>query len=671
MPFAATVIQVLIASPSDLAEERKAAAEAVYEWNAQHAAAESVVLLPVAWETHATPRSGVRPQEAINQQLVDQSDILVGMFWTKLGTSTGLAASGTVEEIDRFIAASKPAQLYFSSRPIDPGKIDQKQHKTLKAFKETTYKNALVGSFDSLDSLRQNISRNLLSEVRSLKLQNARGGASLAPVAASATSPQEPHEEDEPSLAPDESWDRDKFERAIYFAVHEADDAQVKMIDEAYRKVDSYSENDNASTWQALIEWTRITFGKGGQLKRLQKIAENNPDSDQTNFYLGIAYRQYDQHQLAANAFLCSMRVAESPERKAVCASNAIREFHKAKNRIKVDETLSDLRKLLDGSASLEAILTETIQEIAEAEKDEAFSLALLERQIELSPDEHEKRFQLAFKQSTASNEAIALHHYYKIPFSERGAMTWNNIGAATDQLGLPAKSVAAYKRAAAMGETLAMSNLGNKLMNAGFLKLAREQCDAALAKPKPHANVGHLFTSLAMVEENEQSRQTELLATIESQVSHLRQLGRAATLQTPDDIAENWQGPDCAFSLVRKGDRLTLKGSHEVEYSFGLLSSLFDPANSAGTVGVAALPVPKNKYSISYSGQIRGRAVIGEVKRERTGDTLLTSAGEQKMSMIFNDAGDEISVFEEANSKQLSVHVLKRVQLVGAASTG
>ena len=52
----------------------------------------------------------------LNDQLVDRCDILVGMFWTKLGTSTGVAASGTVEEIDRFVAAGKPAMLYFSRR---------------------------------------------------------------------------------------------------------------------------------------------------------------------------------------------------------------------------------------------------------------------------------------------------------------------------------------------------------------------------------------------------------------------------------------------------------------------------------------------------------------------------------------------------------------------------
>ncbi|MGL3109820.1 hypothetical protein [Bradyrhizobium sp. BR 1432] len=44
------MIRVLIASPSDLAEERKVAIETTYEWNAQHSEAEAIVLLPVAWE---------------------------------------------------------------------------------------------------------------------------------------------------------------------------------------------------------------------------------------------------------------------------------------------------------------------------------------------------------------------------------------------------------------------------------------------------------------------------------------------------------------------------------------------------------------------------------------------------------------------------------------------
>lgn len=169
MAFRAQTYRVLIASPSDLAEERQAATEAVSEWNAQHAAAESVVLLPVKWETHAKPESGVTPQAAINRQLVGQCDILIGMFWTKIGTRTGVAESGTVEEINQFVAAGKPALLYFSSRPIDPNRIDLKQHRRLRAFKDATYTKALTGSFSQLDGLRQTLLRDLTRQVRQLK----------------------------------------------------------------------------------------------------------------------------------------------------------------------------------------------------------------------------------------------------------------------------------------------------------------------------------------------------------------------------------------------------------------------------------------------------------------------------------------------------------------------
>ncbi len=177
MPFKGDIYRVLIASPSDLVEERQVATEAINDWNAQHAATEATVLLPVKCETHAKPETGVRPQGAINHQLLASSDLLVGMFWTKLGTSTGVAESGTVEEIDQFVAAGKPAMLYFSSRPIDPNKIDLKQHKKLRQFKSETYKSALVGSFASTSELHGTLLRDLTNQVRQIRLGRRAGRA--------------------------------------------------------------------------------------------------------------------------------------------------------------------------------------------------------------------------------------------------------------------------------------------------------------------------------------------------------------------------------------------------------------------------------------------------------------------------------------------------------------
>lgn len=120
-------------------------------------------------------RRQVSAQAAINTQLVRQSDILIGMFWTKLGTSTGIAESGSVEEIDQFAAAGKPTLLYFSGRPINPDKIDLKQQGRLRTFKAETFKRALTGNFSSVDGLRQILLRDLIRLVRSMKTKRRPG----------------------------------------------------------------------------------------------------------------------------------------------------------------------------------------------------------------------------------------------------------------------------------------------------------------------------------------------------------------------------------------------------------------------------------------------------------------------------------------------------------------
>jgi hypothetical protein len=168
MSFRSQAFRVLIASPSDLPDARQAATDAINDWNALNAGAEETVLLPVRWETHAMPESGVRAQDAINHQLVAESDIVLGLFWTKIGTDTGVAISGTVEEIDQFVASGRPALLYFSNQPIAPAKIDTAQLAQLRDFKRETYEKALVWQFSTPDELRQLLARHLTQQVRIL-----------------------------------------------------------------------------------------------------------------------------------------------------------------------------------------------------------------------------------------------------------------------------------------------------------------------------------------------------------------------------------------------------------------------------------------------------------------------------------------------------------------------
>ena len=130
-----SMVKVMIASPGDVAQERHAVRSVIDEWNAVHATDRGVVLHAVGWDTHSSPAMGERPQAIISKQILRDCDLLVAIFWTRLGSPTGVAASGTVEEIDEHLAEGRPAMLYFSSAPVHPDSVDPSNYAALKAFK--------------------------------------------------------------------------------------------------------------------------------------------------------------------------------------------------------------------------------------------------------------------------------------------------------------------------------------------------------------------------------------------------------------------------------------------------------------------------------------------------------------------------------------------------------
>jgi hypothetical protein len=169
MSYESVVYRILIASPSDVEEEREIVARIIQDWNDLNSFNKKIVLLPVKWETHSSPTFGVRPQEAINSQLVDDCDLLIGFFWTKIGTPTGKEIGGTVEEIKRVAKAGKPVMLYFSKRGKDPSLIDLKQLEELNLFKKEVYTTALVENFNSQVDFRDKLSRQLQMKIRELQ----------------------------------------------------------------------------------------------------------------------------------------------------------------------------------------------------------------------------------------------------------------------------------------------------------------------------------------------------------------------------------------------------------------------------------------------------------------------------------------------------------------------
>lgn len=179
MSYNAKVYKVFIASPDDVQKEREIVRAVLMKWNAINAETKHIVLLPVGWDTHAAPETGRTAQEYINEEVLDKCDILIGIFWTKLGSPTKIAQSGTVEEILRHVAERKLAMLYFSSKEI-PNNVDLEQLKMIRDFKQEMRNKAFYGEFTNEYDLESKLYNHLELKISEGKFRSTRDSDILA-----------------------------------------------------------------------------------------------------------------------------------------------------------------------------------------------------------------------------------------------------------------------------------------------------------------------------------------------------------------------------------------------------------------------------------------------------------------------------------------------------------
>jgi hypothetical protein len=172
MAYVSRVFRILVASPSDVKEERNIVSQVIQEWNDLYSYEKKVVLLPLKWETHSSPELGTRPQAIINEEVVDYCDLAIGVFWTRVGSPTGISVSGTIEEIERVGNAGKTVMLYFSQAKVEPDAIDFEQYQKLKDFKNKTYPKGLVTNYSDIKEFKDKLTRQLELKIRGVISQH-------------------------------------------------------------------------------------------------------------------------------------------------------------------------------------------------------------------------------------------------------------------------------------------------------------------------------------------------------------------------------------------------------------------------------------------------------------------------------------------------------------------
>jgi tetratricopeptide (TPR) repeat protein len=470
----------------------------------------------------------------------------------------------------------------------------------------------------------------------------------------SATLEKKELEEPTESREPKANWTKENYDEAAAAVIIEGDQASFEKIDKAFKE-SPFSEGEAVPIWDARNEVYRMLFGKKGDLEKIKALSEKYPQNSSLRFYKARGYQELGEHERSASTYEEAAALTSKNETKARYLANAAVEHAYAGAKDRSLSMIEKIKKDVPRSDYQQKMILQASLEFARVEKDETLQIVLLEELIELRPGDTSKRFDLAYKHSQCDNEDMALYHYLKIPANDRDSSAWNNLGVSYGEFGSPVRAIDAFEKAADENETLAMSNLGSKLLSAGFLKEAKTLCDKALALGEYHENVPDLAKRIITAPEEESKKLDETIEKVTVKASFYRKLGAAALMPAPTDIGPKWQSPEGILDAEITDNSLTLTGRFERPSNpfSGLLSSSF---------GFPA-PAPKMvTHRTTFVGEIRGNIVIGSVKRTKDGDSLLSEAmNSGSVLMFFNDHHSKLSVMENPQSSTPTFYTLAR----------
>jgi anti-sigma regulatory factor (Ser/Thr protein kinase) len=170
-----TRLRVFMASPGDTGEEKQRLERVVEELNKGIADENGIVLDLMEWESRTRPGIGEDAQDVINRQ-IPAPDIVIAMFWRRLGTPTHRAPSGTAEELQRALDAWRASRsidvmVYFSTAPYSPTRDDLAQLRHLSEFRDYLEQSGfLVHEYNSAGEFEAKARQHLSAVVREWRL---------------------------------------------------------------------------------------------------------------------------------------------------------------------------------------------------------------------------------------------------------------------------------------------------------------------------------------------------------------------------------------------------------------------------------------------------------------------------------------------------------------------
>jgi hypothetical protein len=158
-----------IASPSDTKKEREICDKVFTKLNKTIGSQLNFRIESKKWENDARPSFGTDGQAIINEQLLGEYDLFIGIMWNKFGTATPRAGSGTEEE---FMHAYKrhinqedvEILFYFNNENTNIDSLDLEQVQKVRDFKnKVSDLGGLYNQFNGSMEFEENLYNHLYS----------------------------------------------------------------------------------------------------------------------------------------------------------------------------------------------------------------------------------------------------------------------------------------------------------------------------------------------------------------------------------------------------------------------------------------------------------------------------------------------------------------------------
>jgi hypothetical protein len=179
-------LTIFLASPSDVARERCYVDEVIEEINDTVASSLGIVL-KVVHSGKTYPGFGQDGQTVLNKQIGNMKEyaLFVGIMWSRIGTKTARAPSGTVEEFQRAVRSfnrnERPDIWFYFRQPTPQLDTEEKveQYKQVLAFKKKVQRNALTCDYRNPSNFRDEFRRQISRWLNKRASKKPQSGSSI------------------------------------------------------------------------------------------------------------------------------------------------------------------------------------------------------------------------------------------------------------------------------------------------------------------------------------------------------------------------------------------------------------------------------------------------------------------------------------------------------------